>query len=81
MTDDTFTSTEDAAAFAERMRVINAPYAEDYDPYADYEPDPPEFHGEEDDLPVAEPEEIPADWVEGHDDNSASERGSHWEDE
>lgn len=46
----------------------------------DYEPDPPQ----EPDYPedALEPDEpIPADWVEGYDDNSASERGSHWEDE
>lgn len=47
-----------------------------------YEPDfdGPEFPEDESTLPDDD-QLVPADWVEGHDDNTASERGSHWEDE
>lgn len=53
-----------------------------------YEPDPPEYEMDpvEETLAPEEdnrytPDLIPSDWVEGYDDNNASERGSHWEDD
>jgi hypothetical protein len=73
---DTGSRTEaDAAAFERHF------FGEPYDARdAGYEPDPPDEPDPS--LPLDGDEDVPApDWVEGYDDNGASERGSHWEDD